>query len=245
MLGMGGEPVQDWQKAVASTLEWWSDAGVDMLVADDVRDWLARTPPPVAVPVEAPAAVAEPVGETLPDTLAAFVEWRLGDAAPEAGGHAPRLAPTGPADAEWVLVTDVPEAEDSEKLLSGAAGRLLDKMLAAVGQTRESVYLLPLAWARPVTGRIAIDEETRLLELARHHLSLLKPRKLLLLGQSASRVLADGGEISLTNPIRLVNHFEAKTETVASYHPRFLLERPAAKSEAWKHLLLLSRGTAE
>jgi len=239
---MGGEVVQDWQKAVASTLEWWRDAGVDMLVEDDVRDWLARTPPPVPA-VTSETAVAAPVAEALPDTLEAFVEWRMSDAAPEAGWHMPRFAPTGPIDAEWVFVTDVPEAEDSEMLMSGPAGRLLDKMLAAIGSSRESVHLLPLAWARPMTGRIAPDEEARLIELARHHLSLLRPKKLLLLGQSASRVLAETNGESLTNPIRDVNHFDAKTRAVASFHPRFLLERPAAKGEAWKHLLLLSRGT--
>jgi len=239
---MGGEPVQDWQKAVAGTLEWWRDAGVDMLVEDDVRDWLARTPPPAA-PVTAELAVAAPTVETLPDTLEAFVEWRMSDAAPEAGWHMPRFAPTGPADAEWVFVTDVPEAEDSETLMSGPAGRLLDKMFAAIGLSRESVHLLPLAWARPLTGRIAPNDEARLIELARHHLSLLRPRKLFLLGQSASRVLAETNGESLTNPIRAVNHFDAKTLAVASFHPRFLLERPAAKGEAWKHLLLLSRGT--
>jgi uracil-DNA glycosylase len=139
----------------------------------------------------AETAVAAPVAEALPETLDAFVAWRLGDAAPEAGGLSPRLAPTGPADAEWVLVTDVPEAEDSDLLLSGPAGRLLDKMLAAIGLSRESVYLLPLAWARPVTGRIAPDDEARLIELARHHLSLLGPKRLFLLGQSASRVLPE------------------------------------------------------
>lgn len=241
---MGGEPVQDWQKLAASTLEWWSDAGVDMLVEDEVRDWLARVPPPAA-PVTAEAVVAAPAVETLPDTLEAFVAWRLGDKAPEAEWHVPRLAPTGPADAEYVFVTDVPEIEDSDVLLSGSAGRLFDKMLAATGQSRESVHVLPLAWARPVTGRITPDDEPRLLKLARHHLSLIGPKRLFLLGQSASRVLAETNGAGLSNSIHDVNHFGAKTLAVASYHPRFLLERPAAKSEAWKHLLLLTRGTAE
>ncbi len=241
---MGGETVQDWQKLAASALEWWRDAGVDMLVEDEARDWLARTAPPAPLAAGEPA-VAEPAAETLPDTLDAFVAWRLGDAAPEAEWHTPRLGPTGPADAEWVLVTDVPEAGDSEILLSGPAGRLLDRMLAAVGQSRESVYLLPLAWARPLTGRIAPDDEARLLELARHHLTLLGPKRLFLMGQSANRVLIETNGESLTNPIRPVNHFGAKTIAVASYHPRFLLERPATKGEAWKHLLLLSRGTTE
>jgi DNA polymerase len=241
---MGGEPVQDWQKTAASALEWWRDAGVDMLVEDEARDWLARTPPPAPV-ATAELAVAEPVVETLPGTLDAFVAWRLGDDAPEAGGLSPRLAPTGPANAEWVLVTDVPEAEDSDLLLSGPAGRLLDKMLAAIGLSRESVHVLPLAWARPVTGRIAPDDEARLLELARHHLSLLSPKRLFLLGQSASRVLTETNGGGPDNRIHDINHFGAKTQAIASFHPRFLLERPGFKSEAWKHLLLLSRGTAE
>jgi len=31
-------------------------------------------------------------------------------------------------------------------------------------------------------------------------------------------------------------------QAVASFHPRFLLERPAAKAEAWKDLQLLIQG---
>jgi uracil-DNA glycosylase family 4 len=118
-------------------------------------------------------------------------------------------------------------------------------MLAAVGQSRETVYLLPLAVARPLTGRIPQDDEPRLLALARHHLTLLRPNKLFLLGQSASRVLAETSGGTPAASIHMVNHFGAQTRAVASYHPRFLLERPASKSEAWKHLLLLSRGSTE
>ncbi|WP_404338733.1 uracil-DNA glycosylase family protein [Sphingomonas sp. MMS12-HWE2-04] len=89
------------------------------------------------------------------------------------------------------------------------------------------------------------DDEQRLVELARHQLGLVRPKRLLLLGQAASRVLAETNAAGPDNRIHAVNHFGARTAVVASYHPRFLLERPAAKSEAWKHLLLLSRGLAE
>jgi uracil-DNA glycosylase len=241
---MGGEPVQDWQKLTASALEWWRDAGVDMLVEDEVRDWLARTPSPAA-PATIAEAAAEPVPETLPDTIEAFLAWRSGDAAPEAGWHTPRFAPTGPIDAEWVVVTDVPEADDSDDLLSGPAGRLLDKMLAAVGQSRESVHVVPIAFARPLTGRIAPEDEPRLIELARHHLGLLQPKTLFLLGQSASRVLDATDGWPPSDSLRDINQFGADTRAAVSYHPRWLLERPAVKREAWKHLLLLSRGPTE
>ena len=241
---MGAEPLDDWHGTLASALEWWRDAGVDMLVEDDPREWLTRAAPPVES-VTSGAVVAAPVVEQLPDTLSAFVEWRLSDAAPEAGWMSSRFAPTGPADAEWVLLTDMPEPDDRERLLDGAPGRLLDRMLAAIGLSRESVYVLSLAVARPMTGRIPPDQEARLIELARHHLSLLKPKKLLLLGQAASRVTAETNGAGGADSIHDINQFEAKTMVVATFHPRFLLERPVAKSEAWKHLLHLSRGPSE
>lgn len=241
---MGAEPLDKWQGTLASALEWWRDAGVDMLVEDEPRDWLTRAAPPAEAAMASPA-VAAPVVEQLPDTLDAFIQWRLGDAAPEAGWMSPRFTPTGPADAEWVLLTDMPEPEDGERLLDGAPGRLLDRMLSAVGLSRESVYVLSLAVARPMTGRIPPEQEARLIELAHHHLSLLKPKKLLLLGQAASRVVPGTNGSDSADSIRAVNQFGAKTMVVATFHPRFLLERPVAKSEAWKHLLLMSRGPSE
>ncbi|HEX8300161.1 uracil-DNA glycosylase family protein [Sphingomonas sp.] len=234
---MGAEHAHDWRLGLASALEWWRDAGVETLQEDEPRDWLAR---PLAAPDAAPdkVAAASPPLEILPTTLEDFVAWRLGPAAPESGWHTPLIAPSGPAHPRLVIFSDMPCAEDSETLMGGPAGILLDRMLAAIGLDRESVYLGSLAVARPLTGRVPAEQEGRLIQLARHHLTLLRPERLLLFGKAAERLLdgpADGsGDVNL---------FGCTTRAVATYHPRFLLERPAAKSEAWKHLLLLSRGT--
>ncbi|AJP71435.1 uracil-DNA glycosylase family protein [Sphingomonas hengshuiensis] len=238
---MGAQPVQDWQNSIASALEWWRDAGVDTLVDDDPRDWLAVVAPRIGSET-APAAVAAPAPEVLPDTLEAFVAWRLSDAAPETAWMAPRVGPSGPIDAEWVVITDIPESEDSDRLMTGPEGRLLDRMLAALGLSRESVYLAAIATARPVAARIPPDEAARLGELLRHHLSLLAPRKLLLLGQSAAGVLSETAGSGAANRIHDIKEFGGNTATVATYHPRFMLERPAIKAEVWKHLQLLHRG---
>lgn len=244
---MGAEPLHDWQKTLASTLEWWRDAGVDMLVDDDPRDWLARPAPrdEVSAGGVAPAAAAPAPPELLPDTLEAFLAWRMGDAAPEKDWMTPRIAPGGDTESGWVILTDMPEADDAEALMAGATGRLLDRMLEAIGLAHDGVYLMSLAIARPLSGRIPPDQEARLIELARHQLSLLKPRKLLLFGQAASRVVDGMNGFPSGNSLDDVNQFCVNTQVVATFHPRFLLERPVAKSEAWKHLLLLARGTAE
>lgn len=239
---MGVEPISNWHAATASALEWWADAGVDTLADDAPHDWLARrTPAPVAGagPVAAAPAAAP---EALPDTLEAFVAWRLGEAAPEAGWLSPRIAPTGPADAALMIVTDMPEPDDGAEamLLGGAPGRLLDRMLAAIGHERAGVYIASLAVARPLSGQIDAAAMPRLAELLRHHIGLVAPQTLLLLGQTAHNALLDDpGATGLLS----VNHIHGTCRAVACRHPRFLIERPAAKAEAWKALqLLLTRG---
>lgn len=235
---MGAEQLQNWQMGLASALEWWRDAGVDTLQDDAPRDWLARPAPVPDAAAARAAAVAEAPAEILPTTLEDFVAWRMGPAAPESGWHSRLIAPSGPAHPKLVVFSDMPCAEDGEALMSGPAGQLFDRMLAAIGLERESVYLGSLALARPLPGRVPTEQEARLIQLARHHLSLLKPERLLLFGQAAERLI-DGPANGLDD----VNLFGCTTRVVASFHPRFLLERPAAKSEAWKHLLLLTRGS--
>lgn len=241
---MGVEAFQGWDKTLASALEWWRDAGVDMLAEDTPRDWLARAaePAPARAAVPAPAA---PIEIPLPDTLDAFVAWRMGEDAPEAAWHTPRIAPTGPADAPLVVLTDMPEAEDRETLLSGPAGALFDAMLAAVGLDRSRVYLASIATARSPIGRIPPEDAPRLIELMRHQLGILSPKSLLLLGQAASRAVPETSDGIAGHSIDDVNHFGRQCRVVATFPPRFLLERPVAKSEAWKHLLQLSRGWTE
>lgn len=244
MRGMGGEYGDQWRQSLASALEWWCDAGVDTLAADEPRDWLAL-PVAKAVAAAVEPAVASAPAEILPDTLEGFLAWRLGEAAPEAEWLTPRIGPSGSSGADLMILTDMPEPDDSDRLMTGAPGRLLDRMLAAIGESRESVYLASLAVARPLTGRIPGEAEPRLIALARHHIELAGPKRLLLLGQSASRVQGTTSGSGEANASHDINHFSGDRQVVASYHPRFLLERPAAKAEAWKQLVLLSRGTSQ
>lgn len=239
-MGMGVQPDNSWHKALASTLEWWDAAGVDMLVEDEVRDWFAKPAPLRAEPQAEPAVTAAPAA--LPQTLAELIAWRTSEAAPEAGWHTPLVAPAFVENAVWTIFVDMPEPEDSATLWSGPAGALLDRMLAAVGLARESVQLVPLCFARPLTGQVPADAAPKLVELANHFLSLLQPKKLLLLGHAATRAVL--GAEAWPPELRSydVNRYETTTQVVATYHPRSLIERPAAKSETWKHLLLLSRG---
>ena len=76
---------------------------------------------------------------------------------------------------------------------------------------------------------------TAALRLARDHVRLARPKRLILLGDAAARALtgqplqAARGKIHRVEGVR----------TIATFHPRWLLQRPSDKALAWKDLLLL------
>jgi DNA polymerase len=72
-------------------------------------------------------------------------------------------------------------------------------------------------------------------EIARRHIQLAKPRRLLLFGDGPAQAL-------LGKPLAQARGHAHKVEgvrTVATFHPRHLINQPSNKSLAWKDLLLL------
>lgn len=240
---MGADQNLDWRAAAASALEWWRDAGVDVIVGDEAAGWLAADAAPAAARVAAPTARAAGAAGALPDSLEAFLAWRVGAEAPEAGWGAPPVAPSGPAGADIMVLIDCPDREDGSCMLGGAAGRLFDRMLAAIGRTRADVAIAGIATVRPVTGRLPREMEARLGEIARHHVALAAPRRLLLLGDAASRAILSANVTEARERLHRLNHKAGKTtEAVATFHPQLLLQKGARKAEAWRDLLMLTGG---
>lgn len=236
---MGADQNLDWHRTVASALDWWQLAGVDVVVEDAAFNWLAA-------PAEAPAAPAAPeaapLPDTLPDTLDAFARWRLGDDAPEARWRGVAPAAGGAATAALMVLVDCPERDDRARLLDGEAGQLFDRMLAAIGLTRGEIVLAPLCVRRPTTGQVPRDAAGRLAEIARHHAGLVRPARLLTLGDAATRaILGTSAAEARGRSHALKDKDGTETRVVASYLPRFLLEKPSCKGEAWKDLLLLMK----
>lgn len=244
---MGADQIQ-WHDHIASAVEWWRDAGIDALVDEAPRDWFAAPaaqPAPKKGVANQPAA---PVVAALPATLDAFLAWRTGPDAPEAGWNGgAALSAQGSPSADLMILIDTPEREDVARLLDGAAGRLFDRMLAAIGRTRDDIYLASLCCVRPLAGRVAPEAEERLAEIARHYVALVAPKRLLILGNATSRALLAADATRARGSLHQINHSPAikaaMTVAVASFHPRLLLERPAQKAEAWRDLHLLIGGT--
>ncbi|MEO7177895.1 MAG: uracil-DNA glycosylase, partial [Allosphingosinicella sp.] len=134
-------------EAATSALIWWTEAGVDTLVGEEPRDWLR----PKTAEAPTPIPAAEAADEVLPGQLDLFQAWlassdRLSFAAPAA----PRICPAGDPASGLMILADMPSGEDcaAGTLISGEAGRLFERMLAAIGRDRATIYLAALSCVR-------------------------------------------------------------------------------------------------
>jgi DNA polymerase len=239
---MGADQNIDWHALAASTLDWWRDAGVDTIVEDAPFPWLdAPAPAAPSAPTAAPAPTAQTAPAALPETLAAFAGWRVGEGLPDSDWGGAAIAATGPADAELMILVDCPERGDREALMEGPVGRLFDNMLAAIGRSRADVLLASVCARRPAIGRVPRDVEAHLGEIARHHVALAGPKRLLVMGDAATRAILATNVAEARGRFHALNHRNGTmTQVVATHHPRMLVERPAGKAEAWRDLLLLT-----
>ena len=225
--------------AAESALIWWAEAGVDTLVDEAPRDWLKPRAKAPAAP--APLSAEAPDGD-LPGQLDLFQAWlassdRLAFAAPSA----PRICPAGDPASGLMILADMPTGEDcaAGTLISGEAGRLFERMLAAIGRDRGSVYLAALSCIRSPSGQLNSETMKSCAALARHHIGLAAPKAVLLFGDSCARAL-----LGLSVPQARGRWHEIAThagpvKALATIAPRQLLESPRLKALAWADLQML------
>lgn len=234
----------------ASLMTWWQDAGVDVVIDETPRNWLVRpvasavAPAIVAPIVAAPGAPApaSPAASPLPDTLDAFQAW-LATSDRISMPLATRVAPTGDPASGLMVLIDLPEAEDvtTGRLLGGPAGELFDKMIAAMGRSRETLYLAAMAPGRPAGGYVDKAAGELFGKLARHHVGLARPRALLLMGEAPSRTFLNLGFVEARGRTHKIEVGGARITAVSTFHPRTLLQHPQQKRRAWEDLQLLMK----
>lgn len=230
--------------AAASALQWWADAGVDILVDETPRDWLR----PKSKAALAPAAPAAAPADALPGQLELFRSYlNEHPGLPFATPSARRVCPAGDPSAGLMIMTDMPAGEDCESgsLLSGETGRLFDRMLAAIGRDRQSIYLASLSCLRSPDGRFTSETATQCVTLARHHIGLAAPRALLLFGDACSKALLGMGMAQARGRWHEVATHAGPVKALATLPPSYLLAQPAAKAHAWADLQMLMDGLSQ
>jgi len=121
----------------------------------------------------------------------------------------------------------------------GRAGKLLDKMLAAIHLDRTKAYITNVINWRPPDNRDPSPEEAAMcLPFLRRHIELVNPEVIVLLGAVAVRhVMGKSDGIMKTRGRWLGYNVEARMVPVMpTLHPAYLLRQPAHKKLAWRDL---------
>jgi len=152
----------------------------------------------------------------------------------------------GDPHAKLMLVGEAPGADEDRQGVPfvGVSGRLLDRMLAAIGFDRTNAYITNLLPWRPPGNRAPTNTEIEAcLPFTERHIELVDPAVLVFVGGVAAKTLLgrregitrlrgqwfDYGSAHLPRPI----------PSVALFHPAYLLRSPAQKALAWRDLLAI------
>ena len=142
----------------------------------------------------------------------------------------------GDPDASLMLVGEAPgEKEDIEgEPFVGRAGKLLDKILIAIGRSRnKDVFICNVLKCRPPNNRDPLSTEVKECEpYLEHQINLIKPKLIVALGRIAGKTLlgVDNSLKSMRGEIH--NYYDIPL--IVTYHPAALLRNPNWKPQAWK-----------
>ena len=148
----------------------------------------------------------------------------------------------GNPQADWMIIGEAPGAEEDRRgePFVGRAGKLLDEMLRAVGQGRDSVFIANILKCRPPNNRDPKAEESEACRAyLQRQIELVQPKVILAVGRIAAHLLLETDEP--VGRLRGSRHQLGDTPLVVTYHPAYLLRSPSQKRKAWDDLCLAKR----
>src|SRR3954452_12372030 len=255
---------------VQQLLAFYLEAGVDCALAEEPIDRLSDSELISAAsrPAQPPtdrAAGAIPVARTVagPGSEAAILSAR----------EAARTAPTlyalrallenfdgcalkatasrlvfadGNPQARIMFVGEAPgREEDLEGLpFVGRSGKLLDRMIAAIGLDRTSAYIANVIPWRPPGNRTPTPQETQIcLPFIQRQIELVNPDVLVTLGNPSTQTLLSTREGIMKTRGKWFD-YDTGTRTIraiATFHPAYLLRSPSYKRMTWQDLLAIAK----
>ena len=250
-------------------LKWLRSAGVDLAVGDEPADKYAESalaPAKTTIPMTVPAPSLPAEG------LHVSAQRPAGDeadprSARELAASASNLAELenilrafdgcglkrratqlvfadGNPDADVMLVGEAPGSEEDlkGKPFVGRSGQLLDRMLAAIGLDRTSVYIANTVPWRPPGNRTPTPSEIAVcLPFLHRQIEFVSPKFIMTLGAPAAQTLFE----TRTSISRLRGQWRdlqvgaLTIRAIPTMHPAYLLRVPKQKKLAWQDLLSL------
>ncbi|CAD7046543.1 uracil-DNA glycosylase [Pseudorhizobium halotolerans] len=203
-------------------------------------------PPPVAMPNVDAVAAAQRAADSASSLAELKAVIESFDSCNLKNGARSTVFASGDPAARIMVIGPMPNADDDRDGLpfSGRTGQLLDRMLAAIGLSREAVLLTNIIPWRPPGNRMPSPAETAICKpFIDRQIALTEPDHVLLLGNFPARFFfGESGTIhSLRGEWREVTVGGRSVRALATLHPQDLLGAPATKALAWRDLLMFSQ----
>ena len=129
----------------------------------------------------------------------------------------------------------------------GRSGKLLDRMLAAIGLDRTSAYIANIIPWRPPGNRTPTPQESQIcLPFILRQIELADPDVLVCLGGPSSQALLGFKDGIRRTRGRWLSFDTGKREirAMATFHPAYLLRSPLEKRHAWRDFLAVKQALA-
>ena len=216
-------------------------AGDDAVLADTpsavVSAVVAADPVPVPEAAPPPREDREPIAtqwEPLREQVARCTACALHETRTQT------VFGVGVQRADLMLVGEGPGEQEDQRgePFVGAAGQLLDRMLAAIGHSRQAtVYIANVVKCRPPGNRKphAVEAEACCGYLEAQ-IAPIQPKLIVALGQvAASGLLGEDGPVGRMRQGSHV-HGASGTPVIVTYHPAYYLRQPREKRKGWEDL---------
>src|SRR5467141_1019872 len=259
--------------SVRQLLAFYLEAGVDCALTDEPVNRLSD-PDIIPIPGSRETALSKPVrtipatvpvarGETTPAAEAAMLSAR------EAARTAPSLEvlrallenfdgcalkstatrlvfADGNPQARIMFVGEAPgREEDLEGLpFVGRSGKLLDRMMAAIGLDRTKAYIANVIPWRPPGNRTPTPQETQIcLPVVQRQIELVNPDVLVTLGNPSTQTLLGTREGIMRSRGKWFDYDTGSRaiRALPTFHPAYLLRSPSYKRMAWQDLRAIAK----
>src|SRR6202030_582979 len=126
----------------------------------------------------------------------------------------------------------------------GRSGKLLDRMIAAIGLDRGSAYIANVIPWRPPRNRTPTPQETQIyLRFIQRQIELANPDVLVTLGNPSTQTLLGTRDGIMRTRGRWFDYDTGsrKIRALATFHPAYLLRSPSYKRLAWQDLRSIAK----
>jgi DNA polymerase len=240
----------------AQALQWYSDAGVDVALDDkpnnrfdqiiDVSDLKNGHATPAPTKPKQKPALAKPNQDvqkqlescTSLDDLKAAIENH--NDYPFRKTATNLVMGDGNPDADIMVIGDPPTRDEdrSGKAFDGPHGVLLDKMLAAIGLSRETVYLSHIMHYPAPGNRTPTEDHLAIAKpFVEKQIEIISPKHIILMGSHALNLLSGESKSLSRTRGKWFEYGSRKIPALVTYTPEFLMQNPLQKKKAWQDLL--------